>query len=105
MVESRLVYDEVFVCRLYDRRGGYAHHGNWVVDARACERFFYLCALERGNDVLAFGPLVELVRALERNLAEFIREGKAKVSPLAVREGKGFGDLLGFFFRRRFAFP
>lgn len=84
-----LVYDEVFVRHVYEHGECRVRPGDWVVDAGACEGFFSLYALEKGANVLAFEPVPELVRALERNLAEFINAGRARIFPFALGKEEG----------------
>ncbi|MEM4949623.1 MAG: FkbM family methyltransferase [Candidatus Jordarchaeales archaeon] len=84
-----LVYDEIFVRHVYEHGECRVRPGDWVVDAGACEGFFSLYALEKGANVLAFEPVPELVRALERTLAEFIKAGRARIFPFALGQAKG----------------
>ena len=84
-----LVYDEVFVHCIYEHGECRVRPGDWVMDAGACEGFFSLYALEKGANVLAFEPVPELVRALERNLAEFINAGRARIFPFALGKEEG----------------
>jgi hypothetical protein len=89
------VYEEIFVQRVYEYGDCRIHPGEWVVDAGACEGFFSLYALERGANVLAFEPVPEVARALERTLKGYIEVGRAKVFPFGLgRERK-----------KRYSFP
>jgi len=78
------VYEEIFVQKVYECGDCRIHPGEWVVDAGACEGFFSLYALERGANVLAFEPVPEVARALERTLKEYIEAGRAKVFPFGL---------------------
>jgi len=78
------VYEEIFVQKVYECGDCRIHPGDWVVDAGACEGFFSLYALERGANVLAFEPVPEVARALERTLKEYIEAGRAKVFPFGL---------------------
>jgi FkbM family methyltransferase len=78
------VYEEIFVQKVYECGDCRIHPGEWVVDAGACEGFFSLYALERGARVLAFEPVPEVARALERTLKEYIEAGRAKVFPFGL---------------------
>ncbi|MEN3010042.1 MAG: FkbM family methyltransferase, partial [Candidatus Bipolaricaulaceae bacterium] len=78
------VYDEVFMRRVYESGECRVQPGDWVIDAGACEGLFSLYALEKGANVLAFEPVPQLVHALERTLAPFIRAGRAQIYPLAL---------------------
>jgi FkbM family methyltransferase len=67
------------------------------VDAGACEGFFSLYALERGAQVLAFEPVPEIARALEKTLEEYIEAGRARVFALGLgkeREEKKYSFTL-----------
>jgi len=97
------VYEEIFVQKVYECGDCRIHPGDWVVDAGACEGFFSLYALERGANVLAFEPVPEVARALERTLKEYIEAGRAKVFPFGLgrerERGKNnipFFSLCGF---------
>ena len=79
-----LVYEEIFVQKVYEYSGCRIHPGEWVVDAGACEGFFSLYALERGANVLAFEPVSEIARALEKTLKKYIEKGRAKVYALGL---------------------
>ena len=79
-----LMYEEIFVQKVYEYSGCRIHPGEWVVDAGACEGFFSLYALERGANVLAFEPVPEIAGALERTLKEYIKAGRAKVYPFGL---------------------
>ena len=78
------MYEEIFVQKVYECGDCRIHPGEWVVDAGACEGFFSLYALERGANVLAFEPVPEVARALERTLKEYIEAGRAKVFPFGL---------------------
>ena len=78
------MYEEIFVQKVYECGDCRIHPGEWVVDAGACEGFFSLYALERGANVLAFEPVPEVARALERTLKEYIEAGRAKVYPFGL---------------------
>lgn len=88
-----LVYDEVFVHRIYEHGECRVRPGDWVVDAGACEGFFSLYALEKGANVLAFKPIPELAQALEKTLAEFMEAKRAKVFPFALGKETGVKTL------------
>ena len=79
-----LMYEEIFVQKVYEYSGCRIHPGEWVVDAGACEGFFSLYALERGANVLAFEPVPEIAGALEKTLKEYIEKGRAKVYALGL---------------------
>lgn len=83
------VYDEIFVQKVYEWGPCVVCPDDWVVDAGACEGFFSLYALEKGASVLAFEPIPEIARALERTLEPFIASGRAKVFPLGLGRERG----------------
>lgn len=78
------VYHEIFVQKVYEYGECRVLPGDWVVDAGACEGFFSLYALEKGANVLAFEPVLEIAQALERTLEPFIQKGRARVFPVGL---------------------
>lgn len=91
------IYTEIFEWRVYEKNACSIRPGDWVVDAGACEGFFSLYALERGAQVLAFEPVPEIARALEKTLEEYIEAGRARVFALGLgkeREEKKYSFTL-----------
>lgn len=68
-------------------------HGDWVVDAGACEGFFTFLALQRGANVLMVEPVPRLAAALACTFAQEIRSGKVKLIQAALGEKPGKGRL------------
>ncbi|NSW76050.1 MAG: FkbM family methyltransferase [Candidatus Atribacteria bacterium] len=78
------MYHEIFIQKVYEWGPCAISPGDWVIDAGACEGFFSLYALEKRANVLAFEPIPEIAQALEKTLAEFIAQGRAKVFPMGL---------------------
>lgn len=77
-------YDEIFVRKIYESGACRIEPGEWVIDAGACEGFFSLYVLSKGANVIAFEPVPQLARALEKTLETHIKAGRAKVFQLAL---------------------
>ncbi len=92
------VYHEIFVQKVYEYGECRVLPGDWVVDAGACEGFFSLYALEKGANVLAFEPVLEIAQALERTLEPFIQKGRAGVFPVGLGKGREGDNDLSFSF-------
>lgn len=85
-----LVYREIFENQIYEYGPCRISPGDWVVDAGACEGFFSLYALDKGANVLAFEPVPEIAKALEKTLKVYIDAGRAIVFPVGL--GKEIGE-------------
>lgn len=87
------MYHEIFIQKVYEWGPCVVRPGDWVIDAGACEGFFSLYALEKGASVLAFEPIPEIAKALEKTLEPFITSGRAKVFPLGLGRERGENNV------------